>query len=386
MAKAERTRVMRVGDALEDGTNAAVCITTKPLEPVPYHPMFSIERDYCVQGENLSFEQGTVALPAQWLQCHLEWTLANSFVQAVLEAFRSHHGLVLTPDTVWHAMVSALMPVLRRFYDAQPGPATQADATFQAQDALPGDYAHFVTQFCNHVMPLEPDGVQAELNLRFSTTNSKIALARRIATVSLPARRYAFSGRFACGIPSVRLEGTADDWLMMSSSLERLFRRLDTVPGVVQESDVTWKMRMLSTFSHLQRTHRLGQDRPVGAVPADLMAWWQGMVQARTTDCDRVDDFDGWLVDFCNLSGERQSTDDIVSGCGTLKFNVAFESDAGPPSRRAAMVGGLVCFAVHPHERWIRPFVGYVAGLRIHTDSEEKERGPSPSVSVSPVE
>lgn len=386
MARAEQARVLRVGDTSEDGANAAVCITSKPLEPVPYHPMFSLERDYCVQGETVSFEQGTVALPAQWLQCHLEWTLANSFVQAVLEAFRSHHGLVLTPDTVWHAMVSALAPVLRRFYEAQPGPATQSDATFQAQDALPGDYTHFVTQFCECMLPLDQDGVQAELNLRFSTTNPKIALARRIATLSLPARRYAFSGRFTCGIPLVRLEGTADDWSSMSPSLERLFQRLATVPGVVHESDLAWQTRMLSTLGHLQHTHRLGQAKPVGAVPPELMAWWQTMVQSSATACGRVDEFDGWLVDFCNLSGARQSTDDIVSGCGTLKFNVAWESDAGAPRRRAAMVGGLVCFAVHPHERWIRPFVGYVAGLRLHTGAEEKERAPSPAVSVSPVE
>ena len=139
---------------------------------------------------------------------------------AVYTAYSLHYPLVLSPDAVWititqgiaHHMAVEGERLRDRFVDHQ-GKLT---LTFQSQDWVKGTpenpwpeaFESWATQIREHV----GDKLYQSLVTDFSTTGPVERTVSHIVMMDIFQRFFKYRMVGICGLPSVTLLGTADDW------------------------------------------------------------------------------------------------------------------------------------------------------------------------------
>ncbi|MEV7359297.1 DUF4419 domain-containing protein [Kitasatospora sp. NPDC091276] len=155
-------------------------------------------------------------------------------VRAVHAAFAEHLPLSLSPDVLWYAVVHEVAVHARMYaprYRALFGGAEgRREAIVVRDDALaaPGpDWSRSIR------LVREPlaAAVGAELvelfQPAFSTTTPDDASSALVALMDVVSPYYAFRWETRCGIPRIRLEGTAGDWALLVARVAGLAERFD---------------------------------------------------------------------------------------------------------------------------------------------------------------
>ncbi|KAK3997322.1 hypothetical protein QBC44DRAFT_229694 [Cladorrhinum sp. PSN332] len=109
----------------------------------------------------------------------------NGLVHSILEAYNNHHNLVLRPDDIWLAILTQLSFCLPK------SPAPLQTSSFDS-------------------LPLPPQ-LTAFLP-SFSTTTQTDLTVASIILLGTATKYLTYSQGTRCGIPSVTLLGTLDDW------------------------------------------------------------------------------------------------------------------------------------------------------------------------------
>lgn len=142
----------------------------------------------------------------------------HGLAQAVHEAFYLHYPLVLSPDAVWFCIaqgfahhVALNAEALRARFVRHEGKKKLAverpDFTLGQPNPWPELFAAFSDQIGEHVGRLR-DLVVAD----FSTTGAVERAASEVVLMDAFQPYFEYEVRFGCGIPSITLLGTVDDW------------------------------------------------------------------------------------------------------------------------------------------------------------------------------
>lgn len=199
----------------------------------------------------------------------------NGLVMAVHLAFAEHRPLRLSPDDVWLVIlqgfaihVSKDAEVLRqRFVDF----AGQRRLTVDLEQGQ--SWADAFRLFREGLARELNPGLVSALTGRFSTTTSVHHDAFVIASMSAFARYFDYEMTSVCGIPSVTLTGTADDW----RAVRARFR-------VLAEYDLQWWARRLDpVLDELVATAEGRPNRP----------FWQAIIKPKRVYGGEV--LTGWL-------------------------------------------------------------------------------------------
>jgi hypothetical protein len=145
-------------------------------------------------------------------------TDANALALAAHEAFYSHYPLALSPDAVWFCLaqgfahhVNLNAESLRERFVRHEGKkklvVVRPDFFLGRPNPWPEAFAAFSAQIAAHVGKLR-DLVVAD----FSTTGPVERAASEVVLMDAFQAYFEYEMRAGCGIPSVTLLGTADDW------------------------------------------------------------------------------------------------------------------------------------------------------------------------------
>ncbi|KAK4169275.1 hypothetical protein QBC43DRAFT_354539 [Cladorrhinum sp. PSN259] len=111
----------------------------------------------------------------------------NGLVHSVVEAYNNHHNLILRPDDIWLAILTQLSFCL-------PKPSASAALQISSLDTLP---------LPPHLLDFLPS---------FSTTTPTDLTVASIVLLGTATKYLTLSQGTRCGIPSVTLLGTLEDW------------------------------------------------------------------------------------------------------------------------------------------------------------------------------
>ncbi|KAJ7732389.1 hypothetical protein B0H14DRAFT_2997699 [Mycena olivaceomarginata] len=153
----------------------------------------------------------------------------NGFVNTVIQAYNTHHALVLRPDDVWltilsqfNFFVNANAELLRANFVAHEG--KRELVIFAEGTRYSVNFGHMARQMVDLIEKNVVDPTLREWVIPdFTTTTNKdttVAAVLMMATL----KEY-FSYGFAClgcGIPRVTLEGERSDWVNILQRLEKL--------------------------------------------------------------------------------------------------------------------------------------------------------------------
>jgi hypothetical protein len=238
------------------------------------------------RGDRLHYaSRGHIALPGGFVQPHsLLW-------QTVHGCFDQHLPLALSPEVLWYAIVHELASAVKLNPDAWrhlfSGNAQRKVVVQIRDDALiygdlDNDWAFTVSLFETELGQHVPEPTREALMPRFSTENIESRTALLIAFMDAASPYYSYECFSACGIPSIRMDGSVADWRLLRTQTQRLQA---LTPEVVD---------------HMQRYFRallpVIDDLVLAAAGKDDPEFWNSIYKQNNDSGGPY--INGWLVAF----------------------------------------------------------------------------------------
>lgn len=186
-------------------------------------------------------------------------------VGAATMAYNEHHGLVLRPDDVWQAIatqfsfyVSGNSEALRSRFVEHEG---KKELTVRGGGSLhTADYEALAKAMSDEIAKnIKDPSVTAWLTPDFTTTTETDRVAAAVTVMATMKEYFSYKFCLACGLPSVELLGTVEDWEKLLAKTRRL-----------SEFDIDGKMKtwqaMLEPIIDEMLATKQGKDN---------MDWWQ---------------------------------------------------------------------------------------------------------------
>lgn len=155
-------------------------------------------------------------------------TIELGFVDAAVRAYNEHHGLVWRPDDVWQAVVTQLSFYIQknaeklrtRFveHEGQKELVVRSHGTLFT--APWGDIAQLFLKEIGKNM--KDPSVAAWITPDFTTTTDTDRVAASIAAMATFQAYFSYMCELMCGLPSVDLLGTVEDWLKLAERVKRI--------------------------------------------------------------------------------------------------------------------------------------------------------------------
>ena len=144
----------------------------------------------------------------------------NSLVGAVQVAYSKHYPLVLSPDIIWQCVaqgfaihVNKNAEKLRHMFVAHEG---KEKIVVRVDDFVKGspdnDWGRALGKFSDAIREHVGDEIHSLLTPEFSTTGPVERAAAQVVLMNTFKEYFEYICTTICGIPSVTLEGTVDDW------------------------------------------------------------------------------------------------------------------------------------------------------------------------------
>lgn len=195
-------------------------------KPTPYHvkdahDFFSADATY--------HGAATKLIASSYNPNDLLYYKQNGFVHTVLDAYNHHYHLVIRPDDVWISVITQLSfyinahakDLRKRFVqhikkkelkiELPPSTIDNIDFSFMSSEMTKLLHENLVDKnLRDWILPA------------FSTTTQSDTTVSAIIMMASMKTYFAFACETMCGIPSVTLDGTKQDWLEIQKRLEFL--------------------------------------------------------------------------------------------------------------------------------------------------------------------
>ncbi len=171
----------------------------------------------------------------------------NSFVQAVDTAYALHYPLVLSPDMIWQCVaqgfgihVNKNAEKLRHYFVEHEGKKTiVVRVDHFTKGSRDNDWESAFGDSSEGIRKNVGDEIHDLLTPDFSTTGPVEKAASQVVLMNTFKEYFGFMSMTMCGIPSVTLEGTVEDWMKLRDktlSLSRFdFKWTDAVKPILDE-------------------------------------------------------------------------------------------------------------------------------------------------------
>ena len=261
---------------------------------------------------------------------------------SVLTAYNHHWNLRTSPEDWWFCVTrrvaiaidenSKKMSVRKLFVNH--------DGKKELQVVVPSntiygiDYNWFFNEMSKKIseslnVPEYVDAVTAD----FAVTSPVQKIVSQITLMSSLQEFFEYKCMLMCGIPSVEMIGTEEDWLKLQTKLKVLRTLLEPIENDIGLTAEWWSL-VEDVFCKLLATYRGHPDKE----------WWSRIVTEEIPFGSGMSGgFGGWITRF--LEG-RESLDfsDFSSGLVTVPLTIAHPSGV---EDKAALVAGMLGFCFH---------------------------------------
>ena len=226
---------------------------------------------------------------------NLRIIVKDAFYQCMVKAYAEHKSVTLSPDMMWLLIsqgfaryVNAHSEELRSQLVYHEG--KQDLMVMTKDDLLSGkaDWGKLMNDFSKEIERHTKGEVAKTIAADFSTTTPVERIASQITLMeSMKSYFNYLAGRIGCGIPSITLQGTPDDWRAVLSKTQKL--------GQYGLSEWTQSLEPI-----LNEFIKTAEGKP-------NQRFWQEMVKkqrvdefasARPCSADKPTELDGWILKF----------------------------------------------------------------------------------------
>jgi hypothetical protein len=229
----------------------------------------------------------------------------SSLIQGLIYAYKNHYPITVTPDMIWILVLQGFS----RFVEKYAEQVREKIVNFEGKKDLKidrlgyspytstkevwdGIMKEFVEKIGQHVGQETTDSLECN----FSTTSQVAKVTSQVAIMSAMKQYFTYKATFiGCGISTVTLEGSMQDWEKIKSKLEFLSTK-----------GLEWYTKHLIPIIDkiLESKNYYNYN---GQLSEELIEFWKGMIRLKGTgDMYDPHKINGWIVKFIpNLSGNQ---------------------------------------------------------------------------------
>lgn len=290
--------------------------------------------------------------------------VSHPLIAAVHGAFAWHRPLCLSPDIIWLTVLQGLAihvsqnaEQLRGRFVAHEG---KLKITVRRDDFIKGSpenpWPEVFTAFSEQIRQYIGDSHRL-IVANFSTTGPVERAASEIALLDVMQSYFSYELESLCGIPSINLEGTVDDWVSI----------VDRVRQFSEYGLDWWIAPLLPILDHFVNAARGSVDRkfwesiykfhgPKGSGTPHVTGWISAFFPYVNTDCGFSRN--ATLRDFGQSRRLQKENFPRLPSKAPFKWRVGI-----PPSETVfdmEFIGGLIGVAQDPQTLCLRPEIGWI--------------------------
>ena len=282
--------------ALAQTQGSITFVVDEDLEPIEesYKYLFNGERiaNFILSDENIPQDAYHIVATSFADEQSLRSMDKDAFYQCIVRAYAKHKSITLSPDMIWLLIsqgfaryVNAHAEELRPLLVSHTGKIDLAIDTQKELLSGDADWPKLIGDFASQIDRYTKGDIAKTVTADFSTTGQVERVASQITLMESVKSYFEYIVYYvACGIPSITLKGTPDDWRLV---LEKT-RRLEAY-GLGQ-----WTKSLEPILTEFVRA---AEGNP-------KQSFWQDMVKKHRVDklkgggcsSDKPTELDGWLL------------------------------------------------------------------------------------------
>merc|ERR1712215_43259 len=267
----------------------------------------------------------------------------RGFLSTVFTAYAHHLHLITSPEDWWLTIVQKVVAavdqnsekeIVRKHFVGHEGKKELVVHIDSINDVGEEDFFNQMSQQMTE--NIKDPGYVANLQQDFSTSTSLHGIVGNVAIMSSLQEYFVFTGRIECGIPSIEMKGTLQDWERLGNKFQWLRNRLSTISEEIGLTEHWWNGTEV-VLTRLLKTYKGEPDRD----------WWNQIIEKRDqfAGCGTVTEWDGWfLQDFLG-----QKMDHVQSSLLSVPLTI----DDNGLETQAALVAGITGFILDKNETTI---------------------------------
>lgn len=218
----------------------------------------------------------------------------NPFFKGMIDAFANHRPVALSPDVVWQLISQGFANHVNRnpeemrhlFVDYEGKMNLVVETTEELFSGNP-DWYGIVSEFSNQISQNTKDGVAELMAQPFSTTGPDELMASQVVLMKTVESYFQYIVMYvSCGIPSITLTGTPDDW---QSVLERTHQ--------LEKYGLEWWVNDLDPI--LKEFVKASKGKPNADFWKNIVKKYRpGEVRGAGCGFDESTELDGWFLKF----------------------------------------------------------------------------------------
>ena len=209
-------------------------VVDEKLTPINdfYDYLYTGERiaEYMLSKEQIPMDAQRIIATSFSAENNLKAMGKDAFYRSIVEAYANHQSITLSPDMVWLAIsqgfaryVNAHAEKLRPQLVSHNGKMDLAIQTNKNLLKEKAEWPMLISKFASQINKHTKGGIAKTVTSDFSTTGTVERVASQITLMESvkPYFEYIVYS-LSCGIPSVKLQGTAADWRRVLEKTKQL--------------------------------------------------------------------------------------------------------------------------------------------------------------------
>ena len=229
----------------------------------------------------------------------------SSLIQGLILAYKNHYPITITPDMIWILILQGFS----RFMEKYENLVRERFVNFTGKKDLKVERLQYspysatkevwdgiMKEFVEKIGKNVGQETIDNLECNFSTTSPVALVTSQVSIMSAMKQYFTYRVLMAgCGISSITLEGSIEDWEKIKSKLEFLSTK----------ALKWWTKHLIPIIDNIIETKKYYNSK--GKLSKELIEFWKGMIRLK----GRGDMYDphmvnGWIVKFIpNLSNEK---------------------------------------------------------------------------------
>lgn len=250
--------------------------------------------NYLLSEEEIPYDVQRIIATSFSEENNLMYTSKDGFYRCIVKAYATHQSVTLSPDMIWLVIsqgfaryVNAHAEKLRPKLVSHEGKMDLAIMTEKDLLSEEIDWPSLINDFASQIGKHTKDGIAETITSDFTTTGPVERVASQITLMESVKSYFEYNSfRITCGIPSITLQGTVEDWQ----------RVLDKAKQLKQYRLNTW----------INKLEPILQEFVQAADGHPNQAFWKSMVKKESVDVlrggacspNKPTELDGWILKF----------------------------------------------------------------------------------------
>ena len=301
----------------------------------------------------------------------------SSLIQGLIYAYKNHYPITVTPDMIWILILQGFSRfmekyenlVRERFVNFTGKKDLKVERLdYSPQSATKEVWDGIIKEFVEKIGKNVGQETIDNLECNFSTTTQVAQVTSQVSIMSAMKQYFTYKVLMAgCGISSITLEGSLQDWEKIKSKLEFLSTK----------ALKWWTKHLIPIIDNIIATKKYYNSK--GKLSKELIEFWKGMIRLKGKG-DMYDPHmvNGWIVKFIpNLSNEKPEIyeeiyetnvpDQIIS----CPMELTWLSLTGKKiDYSCSLFSGFYGMVQDKETFNVRPVIGYVIVVENKTESD----------------